>query len=181
MADSLPMASAPFIYDDAGRVDWGTMWTSFCDLALNGGPPHRGFFLAASPLAVVDSVAWQRVAAEIARGVTATTGCVPAVAAATEPGWLAFAIDSPVLASWLAVAIIAEGVDARAMGAALWLPVAESYGIGEIKNVITAMAKTHHSARQHAGIGAAAVPTDATKTLLRAALGGVLTADRSTR
>lgn len=37
-----PMSSAPFLWKDDGRPDWGAMWASFCELALYGGPPHRG-------------------------------------------------------------------------------------------------------------------------------------------
>ena len=29
-----PMASAPFLWQEDGRPDWGNMWTSFCELAL---------------------------------------------------------------------------------------------------------------------------------------------------
>src|SRR5438309_38449 len=37
-----PMAAATFVYRDDGRPDWGAMWGTFCELALYGGPPHRG-------------------------------------------------------------------------------------------------------------------------------------------
>lgn len=37
-----PMRSAPLKYDAEGRVAWGEVWQSFCDLALAGRPPHRG-------------------------------------------------------------------------------------------------------------------------------------------
>ncbi|HSB41907.1 MAG TPA: hypothetical protein VLK28_08750, partial [Methylomirabilota bacterium] len=36
------MTSAPFRRRPDGRPDWAAMWTTFCDLALHGGPPHRG-------------------------------------------------------------------------------------------------------------------------------------------
>ena len=36
------MTSAPFVWRRDGRPDWGAMWTTFCDLALHGGPPQRG-------------------------------------------------------------------------------------------------------------------------------------------
>ena len=39
--DAGAMAAAPFVWRE-GRPDWGAMWTTFCDLALHGGPPHRG-------------------------------------------------------------------------------------------------------------------------------------------
>ena len=37
-----PMTSAPFLWRPDGRPDWGGMWTTFCELALYGGPPQRG-------------------------------------------------------------------------------------------------------------------------------------------
>src|SRR5262245_8522814 len=36
------MSSAPFVWQEDGRPDWGSMWTTFCELALYGGPPQRG-------------------------------------------------------------------------------------------------------------------------------------------
>src|SRR5260370_37535427 len=39
--DASAMSAAPFVWRD-GRPDWGAMWTTFCDLALHGGPPQRG-------------------------------------------------------------------------------------------------------------------------------------------
>lgn len=45
-----PMASAPMQYRENGEVAWGEMWESFCALALDGGPPHRGELLTAQPL-----------------------------------------------------------------------------------------------------------------------------------
>src|SRR5262249_58928985 len=36
------MSSAPFLWRDDGRPDWSGMWTTFCELALYGGPPHAG-------------------------------------------------------------------------------------------------------------------------------------------
>src|SRR5260370_2853813 len=40
-SDAEAMASAPFVWRD-GRPDWGAMWTTFCELALHGGPPQPG-------------------------------------------------------------------------------------------------------------------------------------------
>ena len=42
-----PMAAAPMKYQPDGSVDWGNMWDSFCVLAREGGPPHRGTMLLA--------------------------------------------------------------------------------------------------------------------------------------
>src|SRR5262249_47001851 len=34
-----PMTAAPFLWRPDGRPDWRGMWTTFCELALYGGPP----------------------------------------------------------------------------------------------------------------------------------------------
>ena len=39
------MGSAGLKYDADGRVAWDQIWGSFCDLAMAGGPPHRGTLL----------------------------------------------------------------------------------------------------------------------------------------
>ncbi|QHN02942.1 hypothetical protein FTO74_05830 [Granulicella sp. WH15] len=36
------MGSAPLAFDVDGNVAWDRMWGSFCDLAMAGGPPHKG-------------------------------------------------------------------------------------------------------------------------------------------
>ncbi len=36
------MGSAGLKFASDGRVAWDEMWGLFCDLALAGGPPHRG-------------------------------------------------------------------------------------------------------------------------------------------
>ena len=36
------MGSAALRFDREGRVAWNEIWTSFCDLAMAGGPPHKG-------------------------------------------------------------------------------------------------------------------------------------------
>ena len=40
-----PMAAADLRFDNEGDVAWNEMWTDFCDLALAGGPTHRGDLL----------------------------------------------------------------------------------------------------------------------------------------
>jgi sirohydrochlorin cobaltochelatase len=151
-----PMSSAPMKYDADGQVDWGNMWDSFCVLALEGGPPHRATQLA--PAAQPDSAdpryAWA--ATEIGRGIAGVSG-LPTHPAA--PGWIAMACGSAAMARWLADAIEAENVSARADGAAVLLPVDGSFRLeGEIKNVVTAVAKTTHYWAAH-------VPVETKQTL----------------
>ncbi|MEO0562186.1 MAG: cation diffusion facilitator family transporter, partial [Chloroflexota bacterium] len=37
-----PMGAAGIVFDNDGNAAWNEIWTDFCDLALAGGPPHRG-------------------------------------------------------------------------------------------------------------------------------------------
>lgn len=142
-----PMAAGPIVYAPDGSVAWGEMWDSFCALALDGGPPHRATLLEGEHAADPHSDGYRFAAAEIARGTLAVSG-LPAAPAAT--GWLAISCHSAGMAHWLAEAIIEENVAARAEGAALLVPVGASYTMeGEIKNVITAVAKTTHYWREH--------------------------------
>src|SRR5256884_2094103 len=107
---SQPMSSAPFRLRRDGRPDWGSMWTTFCELALYGGPPQRG---PESPLRApggsgADSDA--EMLAEMRRGIWETTGLY---AEAAGPGWLSVTCDSPTMAAWMCAVIILENVGAR--------------------------------------------------------------------
>ena len=42
------MRAAGLKYDADGKVAWDEIWGSFCDLAMAGGPPHKGKLLAQS-------------------------------------------------------------------------------------------------------------------------------------
>lgn len=160
-----PMAPAPMRYDDDGAVAWGEMWDSFCVLALDGGPPHRGTLLRAAPGSDPDSEGYRFAATEIARGIRLVSGLESAPDA---PGWLAVTCHSAGMARWLAEAIVEENVEARAAGARLLVPVGADFTLkGEIKNVITAVAKTTHYWREH-------LPAEVKQTLaIQARLGGV--------
>jgi sirohydrochlorin cobaltochelatase len=142
-----PMASAPMKYLPDGRVDWGNMWDSFCVLALDGGPPHRGTMLPARVEVDPQSEGYRWAAAEICRGIEAVSGLKAAV---DLPGWIAVACHSSSMATWLAEAITQENVQAQARGSLLLVPVAGDYTLTrEIKNVITAVAKTTHYWQEH--------------------------------
>src|SRR5947208_12406487 len=87
---SQPMSSAPFLWRRDGRPDWGSMWTTFCELALYGGPPQRG---PESPLrapAVAPAADDAEMLAEMRRGIWETTGLY---AEPTASGWLAVTCD----------------------------------------------------------------------------------------
>ena len=137
-----PMAAAPIKYQPDGSVDWGDMWDSFCVLAREGGPPHRGMMLQAQADADTTSVGYCFAVEEICRGIDAVSGLR---AAAAGPGWIAVECRSAGMARWLAESIQQENVEARAEQTRLLLPVGDYFTLkGEIKNVITAVAKTTH-------------------------------------
>lgn len=142
-----PMASAPMQYRESGEVAWGEMWESFCALALEGGPPHRGELLKAQPVPDTHSPAYQHAVQEIVRGIQEVSGLSAAEAC---PGWIGVTCPSPAMAGWLAEAIVAEQVEACAEANLLLVPVSDYYTVkGEIKNVITAVAKTTHYWGEH--------------------------------
>ena len=146
-----PMGTAPMRYDEAGQVAWDQMWTSFCDLALAGGPPHRGTLL--EPVSPEEILAHQqdykRVIAEIERGLIMVTG-LP-VLYSKQPGWIGLQCTDEEMALWLLRAIVVENVCVRREGRALWLPVGPAFQLEkEIKNVITVVAKTYHYWTEHA-------------------------------
>lgn len=141
------MGSAGLKYTLDGQVAWNEIWGSFCDLAMAGGPPHKGKLLEpGSPDA--DPARYQQVTAEICRGITLVTE-LPAQPSAT-PGWVQVECADPVMAGWLLRAITMENVAVRAHGNLLELPAGPAYRLEkEIKNVITVIAKTCHYWVEH--------------------------------
>jgi hypothetical protein len=142
-----PMTSAPFLWRPDGRPDWGGMWTTFCELALYGGPPQRGpeSPLRASARAAGDSDA--EMLAEMRRGIWETTGLYTE---SVEPGWISITCDSPTMAAWMCAAIILENVGARVDDDRLVLPAGPDYRLkDEVKSIITVVAKTHHYWQAH--------------------------------
>jgi sirohydrochlorin cobaltochelatase len=167
-AASTPMTSADFVYRDDGAPDWAAMWSGFCELALFGGPPHRGEDSAlpadTAPCGLERHPGLKAGAApafdaigEIRRGIHETTSLVSTDA---RDGWLPVRCGSRKMAAWLCASIILENVDARCEGDTLFVPARDDYALkNEVKSVITVVAKTHHywlehvAARQLAGEG----------------------------
>jgi len=140
------MSSAPFVWLPDGRPDWASMWTTFCELALFGGPPQRGPE-SALRAPVYDGVCDAAMLAEMRRGIWETTGLY---AESTEPGRLAVSCDSPAMAQWIATAIALENIEARAEDDRVVLPAAAGYRLDdEVKSIITVVAKTHHYWQAH--------------------------------
>ncbi|MGE3074242.1 MAG: hypothetical protein AB7N24_13395 [Dehalococcoidia bacterium] len=143
-----PMSAAPFVYRDDGRPDWAAMWTGFCDLALYGGPPHRGESETLSaPLDVAPFEGSPGLIGEIRRGIFETTGLFSEPA---EPGWMAVTCHSRKMAAWLAATIILENVEARCDGEILYVPASPDFDLkNEVKSVITVVAKVNHYWQAH--------------------------------
>lgn len=144
------MGTAKLKYDAEGKIAWDEIWTSFCDLALAGGPPHRGSLLEAvtSEQARAEPEKYQAVVAEIERGIRMVTG-LPLVTG-TIPGWVGVRCQSEEMAVWLMRAVIVENVMVRREADILYLPAGPHFRPEkEIKNVITSLAKTTHYYSAH--------------------------------
>lgn len=139
------MGSAALKYDPDGRVAWNQMWATFCDLAMAGGPPHRGRLLEPPQSRDIDAhpADYERVILELCRGLEMTTELY--VEPSPARGWVRLTCTSEGMAQWMLRAIVVENVSARAYGISLDLPAAPGFRLEkEIKNVITAAAKTSH-------------------------------------
>ena len=146
----VPMRSAGLKYGADGRVAWNEIWASFCDLAMAGGPPHKGTLLEAGRPEAIEAHPhrYAEIVEEICRGVmmTALLDAVPA----PNPGWIRVTCLSEGMAGWLLRAIVMENVAARLDGVALDLPAAPHFRLEkEIKNVVTVIAKTTHYWLEH--------------------------------
>ena len=140
-----PMGSAGVRYGADGKIAWDQMWGSFCDLAMAGGPPHKGTLLEpARPEEIeADRAGHAAAVAEICRGIGMVTDLTPVESA--SPGWVRMECETAGMAAWLLRAITIENVAVRADGAFLELPAGPAYRLHkEIKNVITVIAKTVH-------------------------------------
>ena len=146
----VPMGSAGLKYDIDGNVAWNEIWASFCDLALAGGPPHKGTLLEPGRPDAIDahSHRYVEVTKEICRGIS--MAALLHANPSPHPGWIRVTCLSEGMAGWLLRAIVIENVAARAEGTAVDLPAAPHFRLEkEIKNVITVIAKTSHYWLEH--------------------------------
>jgi hypothetical protein len=144
------MGSAGLKYDAHGKVAWDEIWGSFCDLAMAGGPPHKGTLLEPASSKEIDAAPdrYRDVVAEICRGIRMVSEL--AVEPSPISGWVRVDCDRKVTAGWLVRAIVMENISAYADGATLYLPAGPAYRLEkEIKNVITVIAKTCHYFADH--------------------------------
>jgi len=139
------MGSAGLKFASDGRVAWNEIWQSFCDLAMAGGPPHRGTLLEPASKAdiALEPGRYKQVVDELCRGVEMVTGL------AAEPsltsGWIDVDCPNTTMAGWLVRGINMENVSAHADRAVLHLPASPRFRLEkEIKNVVTSIAKTCH-------------------------------------
>jgi sirohydrochlorin cobaltochelatase len=145
-----PMGVADILYDADGNAAWDEIWTGFCDLALAGGPPHRGTLLEpVEPNRVAaDPENYARVIRELERGIRMVTGL--SVVHSATPGWIGMACESDEMALWLLRAIIVENVSVRREDNILYFPAGPDFRLEkEIKNVVTVIAKTTHYWKEH--------------------------------
>lgn len=144
------MGSAGLKFGDDGKVQWNEMWATFCDLAMAGGPPHKGKLLEPGDAAAIQAEPdpYLIVVAEICRGIRLVTD-LPAHSSPI-PGWVRIECLDEVMAEWLLRAIVMENVSVRCDGRTIDLPAAPHFRLEkEIKNVITVAAKTCHYWMDH--------------------------------
>lgn len=145
-----PMGAVGLKFSDDGSVAWDEIWTDFCDLALAGGPPHRGSLLEPVNPADIEAnpQAYQDTLRELERGLRMVTGLE--IVESAVPGWIGLQCDSEEMALWLLRAIIVENVMVRREGNTLFFPAGPDFRLEkEIKNVITVVAKTTHYWQEH--------------------------------
>ena len=153
---SAPMAAADLVFADDGQVAWDEIFgfddpdSPFCELALAGGPSHRGELLAA---VTAESCAqeigkYRAVVSEIERGIQMVTG-LPTLKSETL-GWVGVQCANDAMAIWLVRAIIVENVMVRREGDVLYLPAGAEFTLkNEIKSIVTVVAKTCHYWQEH--------------------------------
>jgi len=151
-----PMSAAGLVFDEEGNVAWDKIWgiddpnQPFCELAIAGGPPHRGTLLEpVSPEeALSDLDRYGHVLQELARGITMVTG--RSVVMSRTPGWIGVQCDSEDMTIWVLRGIIVENVMVRREADVLYLPASPKFTLkSEIMNVVTACAKVFHYWNEH--------------------------------
>jgi cation diffusion facilitator family transporter len=145
-----PMGAAGLKFNDDGSVAWNEIWTDFCDLALAGGPPHRGTLLEPVNPADIEAnpAGYESTLNELERGVRMVTGAE--VVRSETPGWIGMKCDNENMALWLLRAIVVENITVRREDEILYFPAGANFKLDkEIKNIVTVVAKTHHYWREH--------------------------------
>lgn len=143
--EPVSMGSAAIKYDANGKVAWDQMWGSFCNLAMAGGPPHKGTLLLPGTSEEIAKAPGQYrdVVEEACRGIR--MACELAVDRTETAGWIQLYCETETMAEWMHRAIVVENVSVRREGKSVLLPVGPHYRVEkEIKNIVTVSAKTAH-------------------------------------
>jgi sirohydrochlorin cobaltochelatase len=82
------IGSAALKYGRDGKVAWNDTWGTSCDLAMAGGPPHKGKILIAASQEEIEAEPerYNQVVEEICRGLE--MGAFLAAKRSTTPGWV---------------------------------------------------------------------------------------------
>jgi len=139
------MGSAGLKFDADGRVAWDEIWATFCDLAMAGGPPHKGTLLEPGTDADIDADPDRHahIVEELCRGITMVADLT--ARQSPVPGWVRVSCFTEGMAGWLLRAITMENVAVRCTGSTIDLPASPHFRLEkEVKNVITVIAKTCH-------------------------------------
>lgn len=150
LPSAAPMGAAGLKYDKDGNAAWDEIWTDFCDLALAGGPPHRGTLLEPGDPKKIEAnpEAYEDVLQELERGLRMVTGLE--TIRPEMPGWIGLICDSEDMALWMLRAIVVENVSVRREANVLYFPAGADFRLEkEIKNVVTVVAKTNHYWQEH--------------------------------
>ena len=150
LPSAAPMGAAGLKFADDGSVAWDEIWTDFCDLALAGGPPHRGNLLEPINPATIEAnpEGYEKTLTELKRGLEMVTN--RPIINSENPGWIGLTCDSEDMALWLIRAIVVENITVRREGYILYFPAGPDFRLEkEIKNVVTVVAKTTHYWEEH--------------------------------
>ena len=152
-----PMGAVDLHYDRDGQVAWDEMWGGFCELALAGGAPHRGTLLepVAEAEIAADPERYAWVLDELEKGIAKVTQ-LPVIRSPVV-GWIGMECLDEEMALWMLRAIVVENVTVRREGRVLWFPAGPDFRLeGEVKNIVTVVAKTNHYWQEHLASQAAA-------------------------
>lgn len=122
----------------------------YCELALAGGPSHRGGLLEAvsGDACLAEPGKYAAALVECGRGINMITGM--RIVESKAPGWIGVQCDSEEMAIWLVRAIIVENVMVRREGDVIFLPAGPHYTLkDQIKSIVTVTAKTWHYWIEH--------------------------------
>jgi sirohydrochlorin cobaltochelatase len=145
---SKPMSSAPFVYNEDGSVAWDKMWTSYCYLAKEGGPPHRDTMLKSKNAGNdLGSEPYKQAVKEILR---AYSLLIPYKSFDNKDGWVGIKLLSKGMAKWFSGVINSENVECKQEGKFIFLPVNDDFSLEkEIKNDVTVVGKAYHYWKWH--------------------------------